>query len=91
LTLLTALLTPTAAYAADLGVPRLTDDITARRFFDPDRLLTTGGLIYKSGGDVALEPQFGFGHAAWEREITGGHDEVIHKVHAQAGGKDKPA
>ncbi|KAF0216929.1 MAG: hypothetical protein FD174_3484 [Geobacteraceae bacterium] len=86
-TLLMTVLTFTAAYAADLGTPSLTDDISARKYFDPDRLLTTGGVQYKSGRDVTIEPQFGFGHAAWEREAKSGYDEVIHKVHAQAGGK----
>lgn len=85
--LLAGLFAATAVSAADLGTPRLTDNISARKFFDPDRLLTTGGVQYKAGGDFSIEPQFGLGHAAWEREIKSGYDEVVHKVHAQAGGK----
>lgn len=81
------MLTFTAAYAADLGTPNLTDTISTRKFFDPDRFLTTGGVQYRSWQDITIEPQFGLGHRAWEREIKSGYDEVIHKVHAQAGGK----
>ena len=86
-TLLMTVLALTAAHAADLGTPSLTDNISTRKFFDPDRFLTTGGVQYKSGQNVTIEPQFGLGHRSWELEIKSGYDEVIHKVHAQAGGK----
>jgi hypothetical protein len=81
------ILSTVTAFAADLGTPRLSESLSTRKFFDPDRLLITGGVKYKGLEDLTIEPQLGLGYTAREREIRGGLDEAIHKVHAQAGGK----
>lgn len=73
--------------AADLGAPRLSDPISTRRFFDPDRLLTTGGIRYSPEPSFTIEPRFGLGYRAREREFDTGFAEVLHKVHAEAGGR----
>ncbi|WP_215907863.1 hypothetical protein [Geomesophilobacter sediminis] len=78
------LLTP-AAYAADLGVPKLSPPLSQSRFFDADRFLTTGGVRYSAGGDLTLEPELGVGYRALERDLPGAVAESIHNVHAQAG------
>lgn len=80
---------PAAAtvFAADLGTPLLSDSLATRKFFDPDRLLTTGGVKYKGLEGITIEPQIGVGYTARERDIKGGFEESIHKVHALAGGK----
>jgi len=57
------------------------------RKLEPDKLLTSGGIRVKSGGDVTLEPEFGVSHVAHHREVGSGYDDITHKVHAQAGGK----
>lgn len=80
------MLAAASAYAADLGTPRLSDDFT-RSYFNPDRFLTGGGIKYEPAQNFTLEPQVGFGYGSWEREAGSGYDEVIHKIHAQAGGK----
>jgi hypothetical protein len=59
------------------------------RKLEPDRFLTTGGIKVKSGVDVTVEPEFGVSHVVHQREIGSGHDDITHKVHAQAGGKLK--
>ena len=81
------MLATATATAADLGTPRLTDGLAPQKYFDPDRYLTGGGVKYTSAKDVTLEPQVGFGYGSWEREAGSGFDEVIRKVHAQAGGR----
>jgi hypothetical protein len=73
--------------AADLGVPHLSDSKVTSKFFDPDRLITSGGLKYKSGGETSVEPQFGLGYTARDQALGSGYEQSIHKVHAQAGGK----
>jgi hypothetical protein len=59
------------------------------RRLEPNRFLTSGGIKVKSGGEVTVEPEFGVSHVVHQREITSGHDNITHKVHAQAGGKLK--
>ena len=81
------LLVASVTFAADLGTPLLSESLATRKFFDPDRLLTTGGVKYKGAEGVTIEPQIGVGYTARERDIKGGFEESIHKVHAQAGGK----
>ena len=81
------LLTTATAFAADLGTPLLTDGLAERRFFDPERLLTTGGVKYKGLEGITIEPQIGVGYTSREQDIKGGLEEAVHKVHAQAGGK----
>lgn len=81
------LLAASAAVAADLGTPRLSENLSTRKFFDPDRLLITGGVKYEGVEGFTIEPLFGFGYTARERELKVGVDEAIHKLHAQAGGK----
>ena len=81
------MLAAATATAADLGTPSLTDGLAPQKYFDPDRYLTGGGVKYTSMKDVTLEPQVGFGYGSWEREAGSGFDEVIRKVHAQAGGR----
>ena len=75
------------AVAADLGTPRLSESLSTRKFFDPDRLLTTGGVKYQGVEGFTIEPLIGLGYTARERELKGGVDEAVHKLHAQAGGK----
>ncbi len=75
-----------AAYAADLGTPRLSDNLAAQRLFDSDRLLTTGGVKFEASPHFTLEPEVGVGHEKREQELTG-YEEMVHKVHARAGGK----
>jgi hypothetical protein len=72
-------------FAAGLGTPSLSPPLATTRFFDPDRLLTTGGLKYSAASDLTLEPELGLGYRAIEREIPGGIEESTHRVHAQAG------
>jgi hypothetical protein len=81
------LLATAPAMAADLGTPQLSEPLGARNFFDPERLLTTGGVKYEAVRSFSLEPEVGVGHEKREQEITGGYEEVVHKVHARAGGK----
>jgi hypothetical protein len=71
--------------AAGLGTPNLSPPLATARFFDPDRYLTTGGVRYGDAGDLSLEPQLGVGYRAQERDLPGGVEESIHRVHAQAG------
>jgi hypothetical protein len=74
-----------AAFAAGLTAPTLSPPLAAVRFFDPDRLLTTGGIKYSGVSDFTLEPELGVGYRQSEREFVGGIEESIHQVHAQAG------
>jgi hypothetical protein len=83
-----ALLPPTTqGLAADLGAPRLSDPIAVRGFFDPDRFLTTGGVSFSPDSSFTIEPRIGVGYRAREREFDSGIAEVLHKVHAEAGGR----
>jgi len=75
------------AYGADLGTPRLSDSIESRKYFDPDRYLSSGGLKYEPAPSFTLEPQVGVGYEKLEMETGSGFGEVFHKVHAQAGGR----
>jgi len=75
------------AHGAGLETPRLSDALATQKYFDPDRLLSTGGLKYEAGPSFTLEPQVGVGYQKLEMEIGGGFGEVYHKVHAQAGGR----
>lgn len=81
------LLTAQPLFAADLGTPRLSDSLPTYRFFDPDRFLTTGGMKYEASRSFTLEPEVGFGYERWEKVASSGYDEVVHKVHARAGGR----
>jgi len=76
-----------SACGADLGTPRLSDSIAMQRYFDPDRLLSTGGLKYEAAPAFTLEPQVGVGYEKLEMETGSGSAEVFHMVHAQAGGR----
>jgi hypothetical protein len=87
ITMMAIIMSAATAFAADLGTPRLSESLSTRKFFDPDRLLTTGGVKYEGVEGFTIEPLVGVGYTAREREIRGGLDEAIHKVHAQAGGK----
>jgi hypothetical protein len=73
--------------AADLGAPRLSDPIAVRSFFDPDRFLTTGGVSFSPDSSFTIEPRIGVGYRARAREFDSGVAEVLHKVHAEAGGR----
>jgi hypothetical protein len=72
-------------FAASLATPILSPPIATVKFFDPNRLLTSGGVRYSAATDLTLEPELGFGYRASEREYQGGIEESIHRVHAQAG------
>ena len=74
-------------FAADLGTPRLSDSLLPYKFFDPDRLLTTGGVKYEASPSFSLEPEVGLGYVRRGKEVSSGYDEVAHKVHALAGGR----
>jgi hypothetical protein len=76
-----------AALAANLGTPRLSDNMTTSKFFDPDRLLTTGGLKYEASGNFSLEPEVGLGYVKREQGLSGGYEDTTQKVHARAGGR----
>jgi len=80
------LLAGTPLWAAGLGTPTLSPPMAVDRFFDPDRLLTTGGVKY-SADVVTLEPELGVGYRSVEKESSGGVEESSHHVHAQAGGR----
>lgn len=75
------------AAAAGLVTPKLSDPLAGPRYFTFDRLVTSGGVRFEGGGGVSLEPLLGIGHAARERELAGGYEESIHKLHAEAGGR----
>ena len=75
------------AYGADLGTPRLSDSIATQKYFDPDRFLSTVGLKYEAAPSFTLEPQLGVGYEKLEMETGSGSGEVLHKLHAQAGGR----
>lgn len=68
-----------------LGTPTLSEPINTTRFFDPDRLLTTGGVKYWAAEDLTLEPELGVGYRATDRDLIGGIATSAHRVHAQAG------
>lgn len=84
-TLITLLVGSSPLLAAGLETPSLSAPLPTARFFDPDRLLTTGGVKYSAAGDLTLEPELGVGYRALERDVPGGAEESIHRVHAQAG------
>ena len=72
--------------AAGLGAPNLSPPLAAsNRFFDTDRFLTTGGVSYSAASDLTLEPEWGVGYRAQQRDLPAGAEESIHRVHAQAG------
>ena len=73
------------ANAAGLGVPDLSPPIAVERFFDPDRLLTNGGVTYSASDELTLEPELGVGYRELEKKIPGGIEESRHQVHALAG------
>ncbi|HBG04308.1 MAG: hypothetical protein A2075_14135 [Geobacteraceae bacterium GWC2_58_44] len=79
------LLCATPLLAAGFDTPSLSAPLAASHFFDPDRLLTTAGVKYSAADDLTLEPEWGLGYRALEREIPGGIEESTHLVHAQAG------
>ena len=79
------LLLAPAAGAADLGTPRLSDARVGTDFFSPGRLLTTAGVKYRSG-ELTMEPLVGLGYGARTME-TSGFGTMLHKLHAEAGGK----
>ena len=81
------LLCTTPLFAAGLGTPSLSAPLATARFFDPDRLLTTGGVRYSAAKNLTLEPEWGVGYRAMERELSGGIEESTRRVHAQAGGR----
>jgi hypothetical protein len=70
--------------ATGLGTPTLSEPISTARFFDPDRLLTTGGVKYWAADELSLEPELGVGYRATDRDLLGGI-ATSHRVHAQAG------
>jgi hypothetical protein len=70
--------------ATGLGTPTLSESISTTRFFDPDRLLTTGGVKYWAADELSLEPELGVGYRATDRDLLGGI-ATSHRVHAQAG------
>jgi hypothetical protein len=78
-------LSATPLFAAGLGTPNLSAPLATARFFDPDRFLTTGGVRYSAASDLTLEPELGVGYRALERDLPGMAEELIHRVHAQAG------
>jgi hypothetical protein len=82
--LLILLCTPTV-YGAGLGTPILSPPISTTRFFDPDRLVTTGGVKYSASDDLTLEPELGLDYRMTERDFSGGIEESTHRVHALAG------
>ncbi|GFO55698.1 hypothetical protein GMSM_27050 [Geomonas sp. Red276] len=84
--LLMVLVAAPPALAGGLGTPTLSPPLSAARFFDTDRLLTTAGVKYEAP-QVTLEPELGLAYRIAEREQTGGLDESIHMLHAQAGGR----
>jgi hypothetical protein len=73
-----------APRATGLGTPTLSESISTTRFFDPDRLLTTGGVKYWAADELSLEPELGVGYRATDRDLLGGI-ATSHRVHAQAG------
>lgn len=73
------------AGAADLGTPQLSEARVGSDFFSPERLLTSGGMKY-GGGNVAVEPLLGLGYGARKVDESG-FGAMLHKLHAQAGGK----
>jgi hypothetical protein len=81
------LFTTQPLFAADLGTPRLSDSLPTSQFFDPDRFLTNGGMKYEASQSFSLEPEVGLGYERREKVVSGGYDEVVHKVHARAGGR----
>ena len=70
-----------------LGTPSLSPPVNFTRFFDADRLLTTAGIKYSNEEQLTLEPEWGVGYHASEREFAGGIEDSIHQLHAQAGGR----
>ena len=62
------------------------DTYGIRKAFEPDRLLLTGGVGFRAGQDVMLTPEFGIGHSTQEFELGKGYENVLHRVHARAGG-----
>lgn len=87
LILITVLCTALPAAAADLGTPKLSDAVSKHNLLDADRYLLSLDVKYQLVPGYTLEPQFGVGYAAREREAGVGLDESLYKVHAQAGGK----
>ena len=83
--LIALLLLATPLFAAGLGTPNLSAPLAADPLLDTDRFLTTGGMKYSAASELTLEPELGLGHRALERDLPGGAEESIHKVHAQAG------
>lgn len=79
------LFSASALLAAGFDTPTLSPPLSTARFFDPERLLTTGGVRYEPSSDLSLEPELGLGYRALERDLPGGVAEQIHRVHAQAG------
>jgi len=65
---------------------RVGDTYGIRQVFEPDVVLTTAGLGLKSGGSVLFSPQFGVGHVTQQRELGRGYEDVLHRLHARAGG-----
>lgn len=57
------------------------------RKLEPNRFLTSGGMKVTSGGDMAVEPEFGVSHVVHKREVGVSREDTTHKVHAEAGGR----
>ena len=73
-----------AATGAD--TPPLPAEVEAERFFDPSRLLTTGGILYQPSLTFSLEPRIGLDYRKRLEEMGGGVALSTHKLHAEAGG-----
>lgn len=72
--------------AAGADPLRLPAEVEAERFFDPSRLLTTGGVLYQPTLSFSLEPRIGLDYRKRLDELGGGLALSTHKVHAEAGG-----
>jgi hypothetical protein len=57
------------------------------RSLEPDRFLITGGTEQPTDNGVSVVPEVGLSHTVRERESGIASDNILHKVHAQAGGK----
>lgn len=84
-TILLFLMAAQVTFAAGLTAPTLSPPLATVRLFDPDRLLTTGGVRYSAASALSIEPELGLGYRETERDFSGGIEESIHHVHAQAG------
>lgn len=84
---ITLMLAASPAAAIDLGAPKLSESLAARKFFDQDRYLLSVADKYQVLRGYTLQPQVGLGHVAREREAGVTLDESLHKIQAHAGGR----